>query len=75
MFTVWQMSREGVNNVFSFIYKYFQCSLFLIYCLVRVDNMCIFIQQYFKCLLFRIYPHVGVNNMCAFIVIFHMFAV
>ena len=73
MFTVCQLSREGVNNMFSFINKYFKCSLFRIYSLVRVDNMCTFKQQYFKCLLFLIYPLVGENNMCTFISIFQMF--
>ena len=58
MFTVWHMFREGVNNMFSFIYQYFKCSLFLIYSLVRVNNMCTFIQQYFRCL-HLIYPQTG----------------
>ena len=53
MFAIWHMSPEGVNNMFSFIYKYLKSSLFRIYSLVGVDNMCTFIQQYFKCLLFR----------------------
>ena len=66
---------EGVNNMFSFIYKYFKCSLFSIYSLFGVDNMCTFIQQYFKCSLFGIYPLVEVNNMCIFVAIFHMFAI
>ena len=66
MFTIWQMSREGVNNMLSFIYKYFKCSLFRIYSLVGVENMCTFIQQYFKCLLFHIYPRaVSGKTICA----------
>ena len=76
MFTVWQMSRQGVNNMLSFIqYKHFKCSLFCIYPLVGVENMCTFLQQYFKCSLFRIYPRVGANNIPTFISICQMFTI
>ena len=75
MFTIWQMSHEEVNNMFSFIYKCFKCSLFRIHSVVKVDNMCTFLQQYFNCLLFRIYPRVRENNMPTFISIFQMFTI
>ena len=61
MFTIWQMSLEGVNNMSSFIHK----NISNVYCFAY--TICAPLYRYVKCLLFRIYSRVGVNNMCTFI--------
>ena len=65
MFTISQMSHEGVDNMLSFIHtniSYVHFTVLHIF-LCGIENICTIMQQYFKSLLFRIYPRVGENSM------------
>ena len=75
MFTIWQMSRKGVNNMLCFLHT----NISNVHCFTLLPcqgrKYVHFLKQHFKCLLFHIYPRVGDNNMPTFMSICQMFTI
>ena len=54
MFTIWQMSHEGVNNMLSLIHTTISNVHCFAYISMWVENICTIMQQYFKSLFLNI---------------------